>query len=339
MQQFTRALTREIEVGGERLVVTLSKEGLSVRPVGGRRPPFTMSWPAWVCACVSGTGQEPAAEQIKQALEAVHAGAAKTTDKPAPSGGRQPPERTSQGADAPRSMRTSQGADAPRSMRTSQGADAPRSMRTTQGADAPRSMRTSQGADAPRSMRTTQGADAPRSMSPPAASDTDKMMVLLARLDQWLNDKRERFQQALQPGATAADCDALAAQLGRPLPEPLRALLMWHNGQNPDVPGAFEQNWVLMSTDEIADAKKELDEHPHEGWQKNWLPFLDDDNGDYRCLDLGSPGCPVLECWRGRADHPVIAPSLSAWLESFVAALERGAYAEDPERGTLALKG
>jgi cell wall assembly regulator SMI1 len=273
MQQFTRALTREIDVGGERLAVTLSKEGLSVRPVGGRRPPFTMSWPAWVCACVSGTGLEPAAEQIKQALELVRAGAAKMTEKPAP-----------------------------------------------------------------RKTGETPSPHAPPS-SPSSASDADKMMVLLARLDQWLNDKRERFQQALQPGATAAECDALAAELGKPLPEPLRALLMWHNGQNPDVPGAFEQNWVLMSTEEIADAKKELDEHPHEGWQKNWLPFLDDDNGDYRCLDLGSPACPVLECWRGRADHPVVAPSLSAWLESFVAALERGAYAEDPERGTLVLQG
>ena len=278
MQQFTRALTREIEVGGERLAITLSKEGLSVRPVGGRRPPYTMSWTAWVCACVTGAGHEPAAEEVERVLKAVRAGAA--------SGERQPAER---GASAPRAK--------------------------------------------------SHEVDAPRSASPAAPSAADQITVLLARLDQWLNSERERFQQALLPGATAADCDALAAEMGRPLPEELRALLMWHNGQNPDVPGAFEQNWILMSTEEIADAKKELDDHPHEGWRKNWLPFLDDDNGDYRCLDLDSPGCPVLECWRGRADHPVVAPSLSAWLESFVTALERGAYAEDPERGTLALKG
>lgn len=280
MQQFTRALTREIEVGGERLALTLSKDGLSVRPVGGRRPPHTMSWTACLCACVTGAGQEPPADAVKHALEAVRKGGTGTEEKP--------PSRSR--SKAPESS-------------------------------------------------ASPGTDASRSAPPASATSSDKMTVLLARLDQWLNSQRERFQQALRPGATTAECDSLAAALGRPLPEELRAMLTWHNGQNPDVPGAFEQNWVLMSTDEIADAKKELDDHPHEGWQKNWLPFLDDDNGDYRCLDLSSPGCPVLECWRGRADHPVVAPSLAAWLESFVSGLERGAYAEDPERGTIALKG
>jgi cell wall assembly regulator SMI1 len=282
MQQFTRALTREIEVGGERLALTLSKDGLSVRPVGGRRPPHTMSWAACLCACVANVGQEPPANQVEQAIDAVRKGGPGTEEKPTSRGRRKSAETTSPEA----------------------------------------------------------GAHHSEPITPSAvATAGDKVTVLLARLDQWMNSKRERFQQALRPGATTAECDALAAEVGKPLPEELRALLLWHNGQNPDVPGAFEQSWILMNTEEIADAKKELDDHPPEGWQKNWLPFLDDDNGDYRCLDLGSPGCPVLECWRGRADYPVVAASLSAWLESFITALEHGAYAEDPERGTLALRG
>ncbi len=276
MQQFTRDLTREIQVGGERLALTLTKEGLSVRPVGGRRPPHTMSWEACLYACVERAGQAPTAEQIEEVLKAMRAGAAKTTEKTA-----------SEPKSAPSSAPVSH---------------------------------------------------APATTPAAPADAADKMMVLLARLDQWLNTHRERFQQALQPGATAAECHALSAALGKPLPEELCALLTWHNGQNPDVPGAFERNWMLMSTDDIAEAKKELDAQPHEGWHKNWIPFLDDDNGNYLCLDLGSPGSPVRECWRGRADHPVAAPSLTAWLETFVGALERGEYAEDPERGTLALR-
>jgi cell wall assembly regulator SMI1 len=288
MQQFTRALTREIEVGGERLALTLSKEGLSVRPVGGRRPPYTMSWEACLHACVEHAGQGPSAEELQEVLKNVRAGAAKAAEK------------TEAKPKSPPAAHTAPAPSAPAA--------------------------------------TAASSSAPRGAPSQPAPGGDKITLLLARLDQWLNTHRERFQQALQPGATARECDELAAVLGRPLPEDLRTLLMWHNGQNPDVPGGFEESWILMSTEEIAEAKKELDAQPHEGWHKSWLPFLDNDSGDYRCVDLDTSGSPVLECWRGRKDHPVIAPSLSTWLEAFVNALERGAYAEDPERGSLMLR-
>lgn len=290
MQQFTRALTREIEIAGERLAVTLSKEGLSVRPVGGRRPPYTMSWEACLHACVAGVGQEPAADRVQGALQAIRLGASKPTEKPAAE-----PVAESPSAAPP------------------------------------------EPAPSPPPATSSPAPAAPTSQPAPATAG-DKVTMLLARVDQWLNTHRERFQQALLPGATVAECDALAAALGKPLPEELRALLMWHNGQNPDVPGRFEESWILMSTEEIADATKELEIQPHEGWHSNFVPFLDDDSGNYRCIDLGSTGFPVLECWRGRSGQPVIAPSLSDWLEAFVTALERGAYTEDPERGTLLLR-
>ena len=263
MQQFTRSLTREIEVGGERLAVTLSKEGISVRPVGGRRPPHKTSWEAWLCACVAG-GAEPSPERVQEALKAVKAGGPKEAEKPAPSSSESAP-------------------------------------------------------------------------AAPAAAPTGQANLKepLGRVDRWLSAHRARFHKALQSGASAADLDALSAALGRPVPEELRAWLGWHNGQDPDVPGAFEGSWNLMSAQEMAEAKKELDAQPHEGWHKEWLPFLEDDNGNYLCLDLTSAGLPVRECWRGRSDHPVVAPSLASWLSDFAAGLERGAYTEDPERGTL----
>ena len=279
MQQFTRSLTREIEVGGERLAVTLSKEGLSVRPVGGRRPPHTMSWQACLHACVTGTGREPTTDEIHQALEAIKKGGPKPTD---------------QGAASETATPTSEPSSAPPS-------------------------------EQPSPPASEQASSAPHTSAQAASARGDKTTLLLARLDQWINKHRERFQQALRPGASAAECDELAAALGQPLPEELRSLLSWHNGQNADVPGSFEQSWSLLSSQEIAQAKKELDAQPHEGWNKDWVPFLENESGDYRCLDLDKPGCPVLECWRGRADHPVIAPSLAAWLEAFVSALERGA--------------
>lgn len=268
MQRFTRSLTREIEVGGERLAVTLSQDGLSVRPVGGRKPPHSMSWQAWLCACIAqAQDAEPSSERIEQALHAVRSGGPKPKESPSASAAATPA--------------------------------------------------------------------VPATLAKPAASASADMTDLLARLDKWIAAHRPRFQQALQPGASAADCDGLAAALGQPLPEELRMLLQWHNGQNAEVPGAFEENWHLMSAKEIMESKKELDSSPHEGWQASWVPFLDDDNGNYLCLDGHAPGNPVRQCWRGRADHPTAAPSLSAWLADFVGALESGAYVEDPERGSL----
>src|SRR5690348_16395442 len=78
MQKFTRALTREIEVGGERLAVTLSEEGISVRPVGARRPPHELSWAACVCAATGhpAAGAEPSSDEIAAAVKALKAGGA-----------------------------------------------------------------------------------------------------------------------------------------------------------------------------------------------------------------------------------------------------------------------
>jgi cell wall assembly regulator SMI1 len=167
----------------------------------------------------------------------------------------------------------------------------------------------------------------------PAAHGAESLTDLLHRIDQWLARHRPRFHKALLPGAKGAQCDALQAALGMPLPEELRAWQMWHNGQSADVMGAFVDSWNLMSTDEIADAKKELDAEGHAGWQRGWIPFLDDDNDNYLCLDPGQPGAAVRECWRGNPEHKVIAPALRAWVERFLQDLEGGRYYEDPERG------
>src|SRR5205823_5157761 len=78
MQKFTRALTREIEIGGERLALTLSEEGLSVRPVGSRRPPHTMSWAAWLCALAEHRGEPPTNEQIEKAIKTLRSGAGRS---------------------------------------------------------------------------------------------------------------------------------------------------------------------------------------------------------------------------------------------------------------------
>jgi cell wall assembly regulator SMI1 len=158
-------------------------------------------------------------------------------------------------------------------------------------------------------------------------------MSVLARLERWLAQHRPRYHRNLRPGASDAELEGLRQSLARDLPAELRALLSWHNGQGADFAGSLVESWLLMSAAEIAAAKKELDETAPSGWRKEWIPFLDDDAGNYVCLDSSEPNSPVREFWQGNADHPIVAQSLAQWLESLVAAVERGEYVEDPERG------
>jgi cell wall assembly regulator SMI1 len=270
VQKFTRPITREIECAGERLALTLSEQGIAVRPVGSRKPPWELTWPNLICVLTDQGASDrhvPTAEQVSEAVNRL---------------------KTS-----PTTVRSKPAGDV--------------------------------------SVHDNRPASAP----PPADYG-----ALLSRLDRWLEHHRPRFLHALQPGASAADLDMLQAHIDLPVPAGLRALLSWHNGQKPEVTGSFEQSWKLMGTAAIAEAKKERDDDntgasAKGGWQRSWIPFLDDDDGDYLCIDTSKPEEPVCGFWLGEDRKPPITPSLAAWLEGFVSALERGEYHEDPERGEL----
>jgi hypothetical protein len=80
VQKFTRSITREIELAGTRLALTLGETGLSVRPVGTRRPPWEMSWATLVCHLVdkaprNSEGALP--EEVSAAVDTI-----KTADAP-----------------------------------------------------------------------------------------------------------------------------------------------------------------------------------------------------------------------------------------------------------------
>ncbi len=262
MQKFTRAITREIEIAGERLAVTMDAGGISVRPVGSRRPPHAGSW-AFVIHLLAGAdgSADPAPDDLAAAVARLRGGKA--------------------------AARSQHKEDTP-------------------------------------AMR-------PAVPAVPSAS----VPSLLERLERWLTAQRPRYLRNLRPGATTSELDQFATGLGRPLPADLRALLAWHNGQGDDFAGALAGAWQLMSHAQILAAKHDLGtaakNDPNTGWRSEWIPFLDDDAGNFVVVDPNA----VREYWAGKAEHPVVAPSLAAWLEKFVSALERGEYVEDPERGRM----
>jgi cell wall assembly regulator SMI1 len=59
----------------------------------------------------------------------------------------------------------------------------------------------------------------------------------------------------------------------------------------------------------------------HEWWNVGWFPVLHGPSGDYLCVDSvgtfgGAPG-QLIEFVHNDASRNIIAPSLSAWLESY----------------------
>ena len=166
----------------------------------------------------------------------------------------------------------------------------------------------------------------------------DDIPSLLTRLERWLKKHRPHYLRGLLPGISVMEYAELKSALGRPLPVGLPSVLLWHNGQNLDAAGCFEQNWRLMSSKAIIDALKDLAK-AEDRWNPALVPFLDDDSGNYACLDTSQPGEPICEVILGRSDMEILAPSLAVWLAEFVASVERGEYVEDEERGTFLKKG
>lgn len=76
MTKFTKALTREIEVGGERLAVTLDENGLSIRSVGSRRPPLDLTWAGLVATHSGKPAATPSDKELAAALTTLRGGAA-----------------------------------------------------------------------------------------------------------------------------------------------------------------------------------------------------------------------------------------------------------------------
>jgi hypothetical protein len=85
VQKFTRPITREVELGGERLAFTFTEQGLAVRPLGSRKPPREISWGAVLVHMLSsseGQAVAPSPDQITAAAASLKGPASKATPKP-----------------------------------------------------------------------------------------------------------------------------------------------------------------------------------------------------------------------------------------------------------------
>jgi len=82
------------------------------------------------------------------------------------------------------------------------------------------------------------------------------MSDLIERLDKWLAENRPGYYRELEPGASEEQVVAIEGSLGVRLPDELRELLKWRNGQGPRNFDSIYYNYLFMSADEIEGRRK-----------------------------------------------------------------------------------
>lgn len=175
------------------------------------------------------------------------------------------------------------------------------------------------------------------------------MTSLLPRLEAWLNAHYPTLLADMAPGADEEALEALEEQVGARLPPDYKQLLAWHNGQNDTSAGLFG-NWSLLGIEDITNEwelwksihdKGHLDDEAAElraptgvkatWWHPRWIPISSDGMGNNHCLDLapedGGQSGQIIVLWHDYPGRQLLAPSLSAWIESILDRLENGRYA------------
>lgn len=166
---------------------------------------------------------------------------------------------------------------------------------------------------------------------------------LIERLDTWLAQNRADYYRQLEPGLTQEQIEELESTLGNTLPDEMRALLMWRNGQSSRNFKSIYYNYMLIGADDIAEIVEMNNEMLAHGqfnkpnwWDPQWVPFMDNGAGDYYCIDFagtfdGVPG-QIIEFNHDYEGRSIQHRNFRHWLQTLVDALEQGAL-EDDEYG------
>ncbi len=146
------------------------------------------------------------------------------------------------------------------------------------------------------------------------------------KLDINLKEKRPDYYNKLQKPLSEQEISTLEAKYNRVLPPDLKELYLWKNGQSQDCYQAFVNNSMFEPLEVVLSENQEFTEmigydfEIENWWNEHWLPIFSNGGGSYICYDLngaftGQKG-QLVEYWKGDNDRPVIAPSLSDFLNS-----------------------
>lgn len=152
------------------------------------------------------------------------------------------------------------------------------------------------------------------------------MQHQLTTLDQHLSQLRPELYTHLNAPLTAEAIAALEKTYAITLPEDLKALYQWKNGQRDDCYEAFVNNSSFLPLQEALEVAKEMtgmigyDFDVENWWHAAWIPVFHNGGGDYICYDTegiftGRKG-QLIEFWHRDGDRNVIAPDLESFLQA-----------------------
>jgi cell wall assembly regulator SMI1 len=156
---------------------------------------------------------------------------------------------------------------------------------------------------------------------------------LIARADAALRAHRPDYYARLQPAATEQEIAAAEAYYGFQLPEPLRALYRWKNGQERTCYQSLngEDNLSFMSLQEGVEAHRILNDLDLAGefapgwWDPAWVPFLANGGGDHVCMEVTPEGRDAGLIWFFHDDEARPMPDTPSVEQVLEVVVERAA--------------
>lgn len=146
----------------------------------------------------------------------------------------------------------------------------------------------------------------------------------LQKLNQNLLSLRPEFYKSLNEPLNDKHIEALEKKYNIVLPEDVKVLYKWKNGQADTRFESFVNNSMFISLEDALNTASEntsmigFDFEIENWWNAKWIPLFHNGGGDYICYDCdgtftGHAG-QIIEFWHADNDRNVIAPNLESFL-------------------------
>ncbi|WP_299259367.1 SMI1/KNR4 family protein [uncultured Aquimarina sp.] len=152
------------------------------------------------------------------------------------------------------------------------------------------------------------------------------MKTEIKKLDSNLREKRPEYYSKLQKPLSEAEIYDLEVKYSITLPEDLKELYLWKNGQEYTCYESFVNNSQFEPLEQVLSGNQELTEmigydfEIENWWNKNWLPIFSNGGGSYICYDtegiFTKQKGQLISYWNEYNDRNVIAPSLFDFIKS-----------------------